>query len=128
MDLLIYTSAGIYRVEFCDSRFGLFPYFLHSNTAPVVRRSNTGNTARYILITREKDPLYDSDIVGVKYLKGTRDTLECCCQRKKKSLLGNIVGISSSTSISSSSVLEAHGNTCQALGHTCLVIEVEAVC
>ena len=45
------------------------PYFLHSNTAPVVRRSNTGNSARYILITREKDPLYDSHIVGAKYLK-----------------------------------------------------------
>ena len=52
-----------------------FPYFLHSNTAPVVRRSNTGNSARYILITREKDPLYDSHIVGVKYLKKVQETL-----------------------------------------------------
>ena len=48
-----------------------FSYFLHSNTAPVVRRSNTGNSARYTLITREKDPLYDYHIVGVKYLNGT---------------------------------------------------------
>ena len=48
-----------------------FPYFLHSNTAPVVRRSNTGNSRRYILITTEKDPLYDFHIVGVKYLTGT---------------------------------------------------------
>ena len=99
-------------------------YFLHSNTAPMVRRSNTGNSARYILITREKDPLYDSHIVGVKYLNGTRDTLKCCFQCKKNSLLWNIIRISSSTSISSSGVLEAQGNTCQALGHTCLVIEV----
>ena len=52
-----------------------FSYFLHSNTAPVVRRSNTGNSARYVLITREKDPLYDSHIVGVKYLKKVQETL-----------------------------------------------------
>ena len=52
-----------------------FPYFLHSNTAPVVRRSNTGNSARYILITTEKDPVYESHIVGVKYLKKVQETL-----------------------------------------------------
>ena len=48
-----------------------FPYFLHSNTAPVVRRSNTGNSARYILITTEKDPVYESHIVNTLTVQET---------------------------------------------------------